>query len=159
MQIGDSLNSAYSTLVSRPSDILPFYLIGSSVAAIARVVPLLGIFASYAVLSYQGRIEEFREELRGLNLSELEEQTPSSEINPEDLPINRLEDAMAQIITPEVVAIVALSFLAFVGVYIILNSVVSAAKIHAIYSSLTYLSTPDTTEEEEPGGNRNRRKP
>lgn len=65
MRLSESVTTAARTLRSRPSDLLPFYVLGAAVPAIGRVVTFLGLAAVYLWLALTGRFAAAREELAG----------------------------------------------------------------------------------------------
>lgn len=132
MNVTDSIGAAVSTLAAKPASIVPFYLLGTSVTTVAQVVPLVGLLVAYLLLLAQGRIATVQSELRGLDLTTVQ----GDEVDPETLPAERIGEATAQLVTPEVVAILALSLVGFVAVAVVLGAVVLGGQTHVAYSAL-----------------------
>ncbi|XGI84459.1 stage II sporulation protein M [Halorutilales archaeon Cl-col2-1] len=137
MRVTVSLRSAYSALSGSTSDILPFYMMTAASGVVARVVPVIGIVASYLILSSQGRIDEFESEIEGFDTSTL---VSDGELN--QTAADSLTQTFSVLVTPESAAVLGLSLVAGVVLFAFVNSVVSAAKINAAYGVLTSSESP-----------------
>jgi uncharacterized membrane protein SpoIIM required for sporulation len=140
MDINEAFRSAYSTLVSNTSEVLPFYFMGISVPAVARVAPLVSSVFVYLALVRRGNIDEISSAIENLPTEELED-TDGFE-NPEsfgefDRLGNELTEIAELVFVPEVIAIVAVAFLGFFLITVVLNAVVNAGQISAVYAVLT----------------------
>ena len=139
MDINEAFRSAYTALVSKPSDLLPFYFMSVSVPTVARVAPLLtGVFV-YLALLRRGRIDEIRSAFGELPLDELE--NPESFQGFEEAS-NVFADLFDLIFVPEVVAVIVVSFVVFLVVLVALNAAVTAGQVGAVYGVLTGVDDP-----------------
>jgi uncharacterized membrane protein SpoIIM required for sporulation len=139
MDINESFRSAYATLVSEPSSVLPFYLMSVSVPAVARVAPLVTGVLVYLALLRRGSIEEIRSAFGELPLDELE--------NPEGFGgLEGTQDEFVELLdlifVPEVVAIIAVALVVFVVVIVVLNAAVGAGQVGAVYGVLRGAEEP-----------------
>ncbi|MFW5984283.1 MAG: hypothetical protein ACOCRA_03710, partial [Halobacteria archaeon] len=139
MDINEAFSSAYAALVSKPSKILPFYLMSVSVPAVARVAPLVTGVLVYLALLRRGRIDEIRSAFDDLPLDELE--------NPESFDgfegtSEGLTEAFELIFVPEVVAVIVVALVVFVVVIVALNAAVRAGQVGAVYAVLTGVEEP-----------------
>ncbi|MDY6775345.1 MAG: stage II sporulation protein M [Halobacteria archaeon] len=137
MRLTDSLRSAYSALSNSTSELLPFYMMTAASSVAARVVPVLGIVASYVVLSSHGRIEDFKSEIEGFNTSTL---VSDGELN--QTAADSLTQTFSVLVTPESTAVLGVSLVGGVVLFAFVNSVVSAAKINAAYGVLRRSGSP-----------------
>lgn len=139
MDINEAFSSAYAALVSKPSKILPFYLMSVSVPAVARVAPLVTGVLVYLALLRRGRIDEIRSAFDNLPLDELE--------NPESFDgfegtSEGLTEAFELIFVPEVTAVIVVALVVFVVVIVALNAAVRAGQVGAVYAVLTGVEEP-----------------
>jgi len=144
MDINEAFRSAYSALVLKPSKILPFYFMSVSVPAVIRIAPIItGVLVYYALLR-RGNIEEITatiDDLRSENFQDVGgfgEPAAGEGFGggfggeiPEEF--SELADL---VLVPEVVAIVAVSVAFFFVLSVLLNAVVSAGQVNAVYSVL-----------------------
>ena len=138
MDINDAFRSAYSALVSKPSKILPFYFMSVSVPAVARVAPILTGVLVYLALVRRGHIEEIQAILDDLPADGFDFDDPEAfEQNGfEGEGFDEIREIFELIFVPEVVVIVVAAVVVFILLTIILNAVVSAGQVNAIYSVL-----------------------
>ncbi|WP_331235328.1 stage II sporulation protein M [Natronorarus salvus] len=142
MKVTDAIDAATSTYLSKPTSILPFYLLGSSVGLVARVFPLLGAFAAYLILEAQGRMDRVREAVAALDpevveeLEAAEEDPTTTATDPEALPTGELEGIAEALASPEALLVLGLSVLVGVLVYVVLAAAVRAGEIHTVYAGL-----------------------
>ncbi len=142
MKVTDAIDAALSTYVAKLTSILPFYLLGSSVGLVARVFPLLGAFAAYLILEAQGRMDEVREAIAALDpevveeLEAAEEDPTTTATDPDELPTGELEAIAEALISLEAIAVLTLSVLVGVVVYVLLAAAVRAGEIHTVYAGL-----------------------
>jgi len=141
MDINEAFRSAYAALVSKPSEILPFYFMGVSVPAVARVAPLTAGVLVYFALLRRGRIDEIRSVLGDASLDDLQE---SQGFGGEgfERTTDALSEAFELIFVPEVVGIMVAAFVVFTVVAIGLNAVVRAGQVGAVYAVLTDADDP-----------------
>ena len=156
MNVTDAIDAAISAFVTKPAKVLPFYLLGTGVGAVARTLPMIA--AAIALLSLHARsnLAEFRETLMGIDWDELVEfqeefgDQPGAEpgfdpgtqdpgVDPDEAPIEEFEalgEAFALLVTPEGVLLLTTSILAAVAVWVVLDAAVAAGQIHAVYGTL-----------------------
>jgi uncharacterized membrane protein SpoIIM required for sporulation len=139
MDINEAFRSAYATLVSKPSSVLPFYLMSVSVPAVARVAPLLtGVFV-YLALLRRGSIDEIRSALDDVPLDEVGNAGGFEGMEETGEELAELFDL---ILVPEVVAVIVLASVVFVVVVVALNAAVNAGQVGAVYGVLTGVEKP-----------------
>ena len=149
MKVTDSLDAALSTLVARPAGILPAYLVAQSVGTIARTLPLLGLVGAYLLLLVQGRLDALEAAFRAVETTLPDEPTPDPgptpnpdpDSDPQALasdppPIGELDAAVSELVTPGLLAVVALSLLGGLVVFVIVGATVHAGQIHTVYAAL-----------------------
>ncbi|MDQ2050607.1 stage II sporulation protein M [Natronolimnohabitans sp. A-GB9] len=78
MSLSDVVGAAASAFRRRPTDLLPWYVLGAAVPAIARVVPFLAIAVGVAYLEVTGRLEAAITQFQ-----ELETEPPDPEADPD----------------------------------------------------------------------------
>ena len=69
MSLSAALHATVATLRRRPGDLLPFYMLGAAVPAIARVGTFLAFGVSFAYLEVTGRLDAVRAALDGRDLN------------------------------------------------------------------------------------------
>lgn len=137
MKITDALDSALSALVEKPAGILPAYFVGYGAGTIARTIPLLGLFLSYLLLLFQGRLEPLEEALAATDFDAIDEATEDpATADPDVLPTGELDQAVANLFTLDVLAIIGLSILFGILVWIIVGAAFHAGQIHTVYAAL-----------------------
>lgn len=145
MDINEAFRSAYSALVSKPSEILPFYLMSVSVPAVLRVAPIVTGALVYLALLRRGNIDEIQTAIEEFPTEELQN-TGGFENSggagdgfggglEGEIP-EEAGEIIGLIFVPEVIAIVAVSVAFFFLLSVLLNAVVSAGQVNAIYSAL-----------------------
>lgn len=141
MDINEAFRSAYAALVSKPSEILPFYFMGVSVPAVARVAPLTAGVLVYLVLLRRGRIDEIRSTLGDASLDNLQE-VQGFEGEGFERTTDAFTEAFELIFVPEVIAILVAAFVVFTVVALGLNAVVRAGQVGAVYAVLRDTDDP-----------------
>ncbi|MHC3439632.1 stage II sporulation protein M [Natrialbaceae archaeon A-gly3] len=125
MSLSTAVTAALSTLRRRPADVLPFYVLGAAVPAIARVGPFLAIAIAYLYLEATGRLEEIATQLAALDL---ETPDPESEEAMEEW-LAEVEPVLELAVTPTTVILFALGVVTMVVGLILLYAVASAGQI------------------------------
>lgn len=131
MDINDSFRSAYGVVTTKPQSILPFYFIGVSVPAVLRVSYLLTLALVYLALLRREAIGEINDIVEGMNVEDFEQ-------NPELISERYAEelDRIAELLlVPEVIAIITASLVFVILLALVLNAVVGAGQVHALYSA------------------------
>ncbi len=139
MDINEAFRSAYSALVVKPSKILPFYLMSVSVPAVIRVAPIItGVLVYYALLR-RGNIEEIQTTLEGLRTEDFASPGSFEDFQGGGLEgegFDRITEVFELVFVPEVIAVVGFSIVFFILLSVLLNAVVSAGQVNAVYSAL-----------------------
>lgn len=137
MKVTDALDGALSTLVAKPAAVLPAYFVGYGAGTVARTIPLIGLFLAYLLLLAQGRLTPVEEALASIDLEALDEATddPAS-ADPDALPTEQLDDAVTGLFTPGVVAIIGLSILLGLAVWVLVGAAFHAGQVHTVYAAL-----------------------
>jgi len=133
MDINESFRSAYGVVTTETKGILPFYFIGMGVPAVLRVSYLVTAALVYLALLRREAIAEVNDILESIDVEEFEQ-------NPEPLAERYAEefDRIAELLfVPEVITIITVSLAVTVVLAIVLNGVVGAGKVHALYSAFT----------------------
>ena len=131
MTVGTSLNSAIRVLADRPASVVPVYLLVVGLNAATRVPLLAGVGAVIALLAADGRLQALLDALEAVDTESLGQQEPAPEALPPELGA-----AAADLVSPEVVLVIAAAGLASVIVGVVANGVGSAAAINGIYGCL-----------------------
>ncbi|MFC6729199.1 hypothetical protein ACFQDG_11155, partial [Natronoarchaeum mannanilyticum] len=130
MHIGDAVRAAFRGYRSRPSGVLPYYLLGASTAALVQTAWLVGVAAAYLTLSAQGNLAPIREELRAIGPVQIDD--PASY----EGSTAGLEAAAEAAVTPELLAVFAATGFLAIVVSLLANAVVGAGQVHAVYGVL-----------------------
>ncbi|QFU81591.1 stage II sporulation protein M [Natronorubrum aibiense] len=126
MALSDAVTAAVAVLRRRPADILPWYLLGASVPAVARVIPFFAFVIGAVYLEVTGRLATIRDEL-----SDLETAPPDPNADPEAVEewATGFEPVLDQLLTPGLVALVGLTFLTTLLVGVVLYAAVTAGQL------------------------------
>ncbi|WP_122090746.1 stage II sporulation protein M [Halalkalicoccus subterraneus] len=137
MKVTDALDGAVSTLVEKPAGVLPAYFVGYGAGTVARTVPLIGLFLAVLLLFAQGRFAALNEALAETDFDALEGATEDpTAADPDALPTEQFDQAIAGLFTPGVLAIVGLSVLIGIAVWILVGAAVHAGQTHTVYAAL-----------------------
>ena len=133
MTLSDAVGAAVAVLRRRPADILPWYLLGAAVPAIARVIPFLAIAVGYAYLAVTGRLETIR-----ALLADIDTDPPDPNAEPEAFGewLTELEPVAEQLATPELIALALVTLGLTLLVTVLLNAVVAAGQLSACHARL-----------------------
>ncbi|MDJ1434650.1 stage II sporulation protein M [Halostagnicola sp. A-GB9-2] len=129
--------SAVGRSLRKPGDLLPFYILGGAIPAIARVFPFLGILAVWILLWATGTIAAIRTEIENI-----EGTAPNPEQNPEAFAewMNEVWIAIESGFTPLVGVVSGLTLLVTVLLMIVfsigLYAVASAGQLATCYARL-----------------------
>ncbi|MEM4780758.1 MAG: stage II sporulation protein M [Halalkalicoccus sp.] len=137
MKVTDALDGALSTLLAKPAAVLPAYFVGYGAGTIARTIPLIGLFLAYLLLLFQGRLAPLEEALAGTDFEAIDEagDDPAT-ADPDALPAEQLEQALAGLFTPGVIAVIGISILVGIAVWILVGAAFHAGQIHTVYAAL-----------------------
>ncbi|GAB3684607.1 hypothetical protein GCM10028857_13830 [Salinarchaeum chitinilyticum] len=136
MSLDDAVRDSARSLGARPAQVLPFYVAGLAVPVIVRVVPFLGLLLAYLSLRGSGRLEAVREELEPaapISIDDVGSGTAEGRSIDEDA----LGEAMLDLLTPTVIAILAVTALVSLVLFAVMQSSVAAARLHAVFAVLT----------------------
>jgi uncharacterized membrane protein SpoIIM required for sporulation len=137
MKVTDALDSALSTLVSKPAAVLPAYFVGYGAGTVARTIPFIGLFLAYLLLLAQGRLAPLEEALMETDFDALDDPTSGpAATDPDALPTQQIDEAVASLFTPGVVAIIGISILLGIAVWILVEAAFHAGQIHTVYAAL-----------------------
>ncbi|EMA33198.1 stage II sporulation protein M [Halobiforma nitratireducens] len=131
--LSDTISAVVAVFRRRPGDILPLYVLGAAIPAIARAVPFLAAAVGYLYLETTGRLEAAREELAGIEMS-----PPDPEADPDAFEawVEEFVPVAEQLLTVPTVTLTVVSVLLFVLLLIVLFPLVSAAQLSACYGRL-----------------------
>ncbi|MCL7418114.1 MAG: stage II sporulation protein M, partial [Halalkalicoccus sp.] len=136
MKVTDALDGALSTLVAKPATVLPAYFVGYGAGTVARTIPLVGLVLAYLLLLVQGRLAPLEEALAATDFDALAEATDDpATADPAALPTEQVDEALAGLVTPGVVAIIGLSILLGLAVWILVGAAFHAGQIHTVYAA------------------------
>lgn len=144
MKLGQAFEVAIRTYLTKARAIIPFYFFIPSAAAIARVVPFLGVVIAVALLQRSGALAEIREELVAgdpIVLYELNEQGQQEDpfAEPGTGPQPDFADGIGDILAGEPLA-VGVVVAAILSMYVVGPAVLwgsAAGRLHGIKSALT----------------------
>ncbi|MDB2238873.1 stage II sporulation protein M [Halorubrum ezzemoulense] len=131
MDLSAAVTATTATLRRRPADVLPFYLLGTAVPAIARLGPFAALAGIYLHLELNGRLAAARDSLAGV-------EPPPETQDPEALQAwaEGLGPAFEPLLTPTVVVLFAGGVLLAVALSVLAYAVVSAGQLSAVAASL-----------------------
>lgn len=129
MKVSTAIRSGAALPVARTRTVIPFYLLATGAFVLARAPLLTGVALAVALLVSRGRVEPLAEELAALDPGTVDPANPSTV--PEGL-----TDALAGLVLPEVVAILAVSALASLVLGLVAGAAASAATLNAVYGAL-----------------------
>ena len=133
MRLSTAVGAVVRVLRRRPSDLLPFYLLGAAVPAIARTGVFAGVVLGYLYLEVTGRLDAAREAIPGI-----EAEVPDPETDPEAFAewsaeeltplLEGVFDAEAVVV---LIALLVLTGLFTVVAFVVLYVMVSAGQLAA----------------------------
>lgn len=133
MNLSTAFDAAASVLRRKPADVVPFYLLGLAVPAMAQTITLAGAAVCYAYLETTGRLARLRNELSGADL-------PSLGADPDPDAIREWAETIAPLLEllfpPTVVAVLALTAALFVLFTFVASAAVSAGQLAACFGSV-----------------------
>ncbi|WP_255169020.1 stage II sporulation protein M [Natrononativus amylolyticus] len=131
MRLSDATNAVHRVL-RRPSDLLPFYILGAAAGAVVRVIPIAALLVVYLALEISGRLDAFRAEL-----AEIDRPAPGLE-SEEELATwltEELVPALEALFSPEIGGVLLLLFaatmLAMFAAGVVLTALLSAGQLAA----------------------------
>lgn len=133
MRLGAAVTAVTRVFRRRPSDLLPFYVLGAATPVITRVIAFVSLGLTYLYLETTGRLDSVRTELDGIDRT-----APDPETDPAafEVWVEDLVGVLEPIVTPGVLAIVLATFAASVLVSVVLYAVVSAGQLAACFGRL-----------------------
>ena len=131
--LSDSVAAVVAVFRRRPGDVLPLYVLGAAIPAIARVVPFLAAAVGYLYLEATGRLEAAREELAGIETT-----PPDPEADPDAFEAwaEGFAPVAEQLVTFPIALLTIVSIGLFLLLLIVLFPLVSAAQLSACYGRL-----------------------
>ncbi|MFC3957717.1 stage II sporulation protein M [Halovivax cerinus] len=132
MRFGRVLSTAWRTLLGRPSDLLPLYLLSTAVQGLVQVGMLLGIGTVALYLSVTGGLAEIRRNLSGLDQPPDPESTPGAF----EVWVDEVLAALEPLATPAVVVIVGFVVTLTIVVVALVSAAVGAAQFSACLGRL-----------------------
>lgn len=141
MSIGPAFRAAVRTLHARPAAVLPFYVAALAAPVAAQAVLIAGLVVAYLSVAGTGRFDAL--------YALLEDAGPISIDDPDAVQrrgeafSEALSSALADVVTPTVLAIGALTAVTAVVVAAVVNSLAAAGQLHAVYANVTGRSGPD----------------
>lgn len=141
MSIDDAVRVALRGYRARPSDVLPYYLMGLATPAVAQTVLLVGVLCSYLVLTTQNTLDPILTELEALGPFSLDDPQIGTDGTDNEVVIDgespdALMSALEAAVTPELIAVVAVSVLAGAVTLVVVNAIISTGQVHAVYAVL-----------------------
>ncbi|WP_143423305.1 stage II sporulation protein M [Halegenticoccus soli] len=129
MNVSTALRSGLGIPVRRAGTVLPFYLLATGAIVVARAPILVGAGAAFVLLDSQGRIDPLVSELRRLDRSGFDPESPES------VPPGLLE-AIGGLVTPSVLGILGTVALASIILLLLARAAAAAATLGAVYAAL-----------------------
>ncbi|MWV65709.1 stage II sporulation protein M [Halorubrum sp. JWXQ-INN 858] len=145
MDLSTALNAVTATLRRRPSDLLPFYLLGTAVPMIARTAGFVALAAVFLHLELSGRLATAREALADLDVTAppIESEDPTAfeewaEANPDAFGewMEGLLPVFEALFSPTAVALIVGGIVATVLLGILGYAAVSAGQMSAVFARL-----------------------
>lgn len=132
MSLGPAVRGASRTLVERPTEVLPFYVASFAASGVTQLVFLLGLAASYLVLSGTGRLETLVAELEEIGPVEADDREQLGQ----QIDGTGVSEALLDVFTPTVAAILLLSVVTAVLAAVVVTAVFEAGQLHAVFAAL-----------------------
>ncbi|SNZ17814.1 Stage II sporulation protein M [Natronoarchaeum philippinense] len=130
MRIDDAVGIAVRGYRSRPSGVLPYYLLGTSTAAVTQTIWLIGVTATYFTLSAQGTLAPILTELRALGPLQIDDPTTFPDST------DALVTAFEAAVTPTLIAVVGATVVLSVVVTLAVTATAAAGQVHAVHAVL-----------------------
>lgn len=133
MALTPAVRAAVAVLRRRIDDLLPAFLLLPAVGAVARVAGLAGVAIAYVHLEVTGRLDRFRTELAAMDLEQ-----PNPNADPEAIAewIEAIVPLFERLVTPTVVAVLAVSGLVAAVLFVVVSAVATAAQLAACRATL-----------------------
>ncbi|APX97052.1 stage II sporulation protein M [Natronorubrum daqingense] len=133
MSLSDSITAAVAVFRRRPSDFLPWYLLGAAIPAIVRLVPFLAVVVGYLYLELTGRLAVMHD-----SLGQIDGSPPDQHADQEafDEWAGGFEPVFEQLFTPTMALIVLATIIVSVGLILVLFPFVSAGQLTACSARL-----------------------
>ncbi|NUB89473.1 stage II sporulation protein M [Haloterrigena sp. SYSU A121-1] len=133
MSLSEAVDAAVAAVRRRPGDLLPWYVLGAAVPAIARVVPFLAIAIAYVYLATTGRLATIVAELQ-----ELSTEPPDPNADPEAFEAwaSQFDVLVDQLFTPTLIVLAVVTTGAALVVWIVLYAAVAAGQLTACSARL-----------------------
>lgn len=131
MRLSESVTAAARTLRNRPADLLPFYVLGTAVPAIGRVVTVLGLAVVYLRLAASGRLATAREDLAAL-----ESEPPADDPDAVAEWSENLFSALESLFTPGTTFVLVLAVLLTIAAIVVLYAGATAGRLAACRAQL-----------------------
>lgn len=129
MTLASALRSGVRLPVQHAWTVLPFYLLATGGLVVARVPLLVGLAIVVSLLRVQGRFEPLVRAFDGVDPDQFNPSDPTT------YPAG-LDEAVAGLVTPTVVAILGVALLAMLLVWVFAQAVTSAGTFSAVYAAL-----------------------
>ena len=126
MRLGAAVRAVGRVFRDRPTDLLPFYVLGAAVSTMAQAVGILGLVTATLYLAATGRIAAVRE-----GFDQIDSSPPDPEAEPEAFEawMESVGAAVEPAFTPLVVLVVVLTVLALIVVVVVGYAAVSAGQL------------------------------
>ena len=133
MSLSEAVAAAVAAIRRRPGDLLPWYVLGAAVPAIARVVPFVAVAIGYAYLAATGRLETIAAELR-----ELDGEPPEPDADPEAFEawFSGVESVAEQLFTPTLLLLAVATVGATIVVGVLSYAATAAGQLTACSARL-----------------------
>lgn len=128
MTLSAALHATVGTLRRRPADLLPVYMLGAAVPAIARVVVVAGFAVAYGYLELTGRLAAVRSAVAGRNLN-----PPDPNAHPEAFAhwVQSVAPLVRPLFSPVVLLVLGVSLVLGLLAWLVLAAAVAAGQYAA----------------------------
>lgn len=133
MEFADALQAVIDGYRSRAVELLAAYFLSPAVAQVARVIALAGMAGTYAHLAVTGRLARFRADIRA---AEVEPPGSGADFGAYERWFEAVLPAFERLVTPEVVALLAVTLVVTVVVWTVLHAVATAAQLGCCWAIL-----------------------
>ncbi|ELZ30841.1 hypothetical protein C474_10281 [Halogeometricum pallidum JCM 14848] len=131
MNVSTALRAGGRMLSEYSSSVLPVYLLATGLSGVARVPMLLAVFAAFALVSLDGSLGRVLEIAGEVDVGAVED----GSVNPDAIPPG-LGDAVMNLLSPEVLALLGLGLLGSLLLSFVVSPVANAASVHGVFGLL-----------------------
>ncbi|MDS0296052.1 stage II sporulation protein M [Halogeometricum luteum] len=136
MNVSTALRAGVRMLSEYSASVLPVYLLVTGLSGVVRVPMVLALLAAFALVSLDGRLGRVLDIAGEIDFGEVESGgIEGGTVDPGAIPPG-LGDAVANLFSPEVAALVGLGVLGSLLLSFVISPVMNAASVHGVFGPL-----------------------